>query len=338
MHRTPYRRRWAPAAALVSVALLVLGATGCGSGSDPAAITVGNKVIPQSEIDDQLQAITQNPQLKAQAVTKAGRLRPEVAAVWLTQVVDGAVAAAQVARDHLHIQASDRATAQQQANLLFGGQSVFAKFPKAFRTATLARFANVAAVVRAKGTAPTDAEVRSEYDTSIAKNCPSNRYISHILVATLDEAKTIKSELAAGADFAKLAMQKSTDTQSAQRGGDLSCLDGQQIDPTFLAAANALPLGTVSDPVQTQYGWHIIRARDVHDAAPFESLQDEIRKDLTNNGPAGQVAIAALIAHANVKIVPKYGRWVVSDGQGHVVARGESSTPTTTAPTPSSTP
>ena len=331
MRHLPHGRHWVPIAALVSVAVLVLGGTAYGSGSDPA-ITVGTTKISQSDIDAQLRAIVENPQLKAQAATKSGHLRPEVAAVWLTQVVDGAVAAAQVAHDHIKVQASDRATAQQQASLLFGGQSIFAKFPKSFRTATLQRFANVAAVVRAKGTAPTDAEIRTEYDNAIAKNCPSNRYVSHILVATLDEARTIKSELDAGADFAKLAMQKSTDKGSAQHGGDLSCLDGQQIDPTFLAAANALPLGSISDPVQTQFGWHIIEARDVRVAAPFESLQDAIRKDLTNNGPAGQAAIAALIAQAKVRIAPKYGTWVVTDGQGRVVARGESTTTTTTAP------
>lgn len=84
---------------------------------------------------------------------------------------------------------------------------------------------------------------------------------SHILVHTEDEAKTIKTMLDEGEDFALLARQYSTCPSKAV-GGDLGYFKRGQMVKEFENAAFSLPVGQISDPVQTQFGWHLIKVTD----------------------------------------------------------------------------
>ena len=95
-------------------------------------------------------------------------------------------------------------------------------------------------------------ERRSEYD--IAEQV----HASHILVATEQLARQLLDELEAGGDFAALAQEHSTDTGSGSRGGDLGWFERGRMVAPFDEAAFSLPVGELSDIVQTQYGYHII--------------------------------------------------------------------------------
>src|SRR5580692_10987494 len=83
----------------------------------------------------------------------------------------------------------------------------------------------------------------------------------HILVPTEDEAKAIAAELKKGADFATLAKEKSKDPGAAD-GGDLGYFTKDQMVPEFAEAAFKLDKGQISDPIHTQFGWHIIKVED----------------------------------------------------------------------------
>ena len=83
----------------------------------------------------------------------------------------------------------------------------------------------------------------------------------HILVATEGEAKDIEAQLKNGADFATLAKQKSKDPGAAE-GGDLGYFTKDQMVPEFAEAAFKLDKGQISEPVKTQFGWHIIKLED----------------------------------------------------------------------------
>jgi peptidyl-prolyl cis-trans isomerase C len=83
----------------------------------------------------------------------------------------------------------------------------------------------------------------------------------HILVPTEDEAKAIEAELKKGADFAALAKEKSKDPGAAD-GGDLGYFTKDQMVPEFSEAAFKLDKGQISDPIHTQFGWHIIKVED----------------------------------------------------------------------------
>jgi peptidyl-prolyl cis-trans isomerase C len=106
-----------------------------------------------------------------------------------------------------------------------------------------------------------DAE-RQIYDEAV-KQAPNEEEVHarHILVPTEDEAKAILAQLKNGADFATLAKEKSKDPGAAD-GGDLGYFTKEQMVPEFAAVAFKLDKGQVSDPVKTQFGWHIIKVED----------------------------------------------------------------------------
>ena len=81
---------------------------------------------------------------------------------------------------------------------------------------------------------------------------------SHILVPSRDQATSLKQSIVEGADFASLAQQHSS-CPSRARGGDLGQFGPGMMVPPFQDAAFALEVGAVSEPVQTQFGWHLIK-------------------------------------------------------------------------------
>lgn len=107
----------------------------------------------------------------------------------------------------------------------------------------------------------------------------------HILVETEEEAKAIIEELKNGADFAQLAKEKSVDTASGAEGGELGWFTVGMMVPEFSDAAYALELNTVSEPVKSDYGYHIIEVkekREVKDYGTLEEKKDEISEQLKN--------------------------------------------------------
>jgi peptidyl-prolyl cis-trans isomerase C len=110
--------------------------------------------------------------------------------------------------------------------------------------------------------AMTDDAMHKIYDEAI-KQTPNEEEVHarHILVATEGEAKDIETQLKKGADFAALAKEKSKDPGAAE-GGDLGYFTKDQMVPEFAEAAFKLEKGQISDPVKTQFGWHIIRVED----------------------------------------------------------------------------
>ncbi|GLR83907.1 peptidylprolyl isomerase [Bradyrhizobium iriomotense] len=113
----------------------------------------------------------------------------------------------------------------------------------------------------------------------------------HILVETEDEAKAVKAELDKGADFAELAKKKSKDPGSAD-GGDLGFFTKEQMVPEFSAVAFALEPGKISDPVKSQFGWHIIKVEEKRSrkAPDFDQVKAQIENYVTRKAQADYVA------------------------------------------------
>lgn len=112
----------------------------------------------------------------------------------------------------------------------------------------------------------------------------------HILVETEDEAKAVKAELDKGADFAELAKKKSKDPPAD--GGDLGFFTKEQMVPEFSAVAFALEPGKISDPVKSQFGWHIIKVEEKRNrkAPDFEQVKAQIENYVTRKAQADYVA------------------------------------------------
>ncbi len=133
-------------------------------------------------------------------------------------------------------------------------------------------------------------ELRARYQTEIA-NLGEQRRAAHILIESGDvrtdkDARALIDELrqrlANGEDFAELARSASEDTGSAADGGDLGFAAAGVYDPDFEAALFALTKGQVSEPVRTEFGWHLIKLLDTQEAdvPSFAALREKIERDL----------------------------------------------------------
>jgi peptidyl-prolyl cis-trans isomerase C len=108
----------------------------------------------------------------------------------------------------------------------------------------------------------TDEAMHKVYDEAVKQMANEQEvHARHILVPTEDEAKAIVVQLKNGADFATLAKEKSKDPGAAE-GGDLGYFTKDQMAPEFAEAAFKLDKGQISDPVHTQFGWHVIEVED----------------------------------------------------------------------------
>jgi peptidyl-prolyl cis-trans isomerase C len=140
--------------------------------------------------------------------------------------------------------------------------------------------------------ATTDEAMKKVYEEA-AKQISGEQEVHarHILVETEDEAKAIKAELAKGADFAELAKKKSKDP-GASDGGDLGFFTKEQMVPEFSTVAFALEPGKISDPVKSQFGWHIIKVEEKRNrkAPDFDQVKSQIETYVTRKAQADYVA------------------------------------------------
>src|ERR1700737_4854990 len=140
--------------------------------------------------------------------------------------------------------------------------------------------------------ATTDEAMKKVYeDASKQITGEQEVHARHILVETEDEAKQVSEELKKGADFAELAKKKSKDP-GASDGGDLGFFTKDQMVPEFSAAAFALEPGKISDPVKTQFGWHVIKVEEkrTRKAPEFEQVKPQIETYVVRKAQADYVA------------------------------------------------
>ncbi|WP_269388507.1 peptidylprolyl isomerase [Hoeflea alexandrii] len=126
-----------------------------------------------------------------------------------------------------------------------------------------------------------EADIKARYEKEIAAVPPEEEISArHILLKTEEEAKAVIAELDAGKDFAELAKEKSTGP-SAGQGGDLGFFTKGRMVPEFEAVAFTLKAGEYAkEPVQTQFGWHVIKVEERRESAPpaFEEVADQVRQ------------------------------------------------------------
>lgn len=137
----------------------------------------------------------------------------------------------------------------------------------------------------------TEAKIKARYDELASKFKPQDEVRArHILVKTEDEANSAIKQLKGGADFAKLAEEKSKDTGSAKQGGDLGYFIQGAMVPAFADAAFAMKVGEISDkPVKTEFGYHVIKVEDKRKSSPpplaevKDQIANQLGQELTND-------------------------------------------------------
>jgi foldase protein PrsA len=261
-------------ALLLAAAALGLLVTACGGSEssvpDGSVAVVDGEEITRAELDELLARVKKTYEANDRDYPKAGS--PEYSALQGQAV---AFLVQRVEYDHeadkLGLTVSDKEVAAHVAKLkkdIFkNNQAAFTKQLEtqgytmaAFRDDVRAKllsdklFADVGKDVKV-----TDADVAKYYETNKTQyTTPESRDVRHILVKTKAEATKVYDQLRAGAAFAKLAKEKSLDPGSKDRGGKLTIAKGQTVAP-FEQTAFLLPVNSISRPVKTEFGWHVIQ-------------------------------------------------------------------------------
>ncbi len=139
--------------------------------------------------------------------------------------------------------------------------------------------------------AMTDEALQQAYDTTFGAAEPDTEFnASHILVETEEEAAALITELENGADFAELAKEKSTGP-SGPRGGELGWFGPGAMVAPFEEAVVMLEVGAISAPVQTQFGWHVIKLNETRQASTptLEEVRGELADEIQRNAIEARV-------------------------------------------------
>jgi parvulin-like peptidyl-prolyl isomerase len=157
-------------------------------------------------------------------------------------------------------------------------------------------------------------------------------------VRTREEIDKLRADIVAGAPFAEVARENSIDQQSAAQGGFFQCFpEGQpmeQVVEPFKSTAESLPAGQLSEPVETQFGFHLIL---VTNGRPFEDVREQIEASLRQQSGQERLRtlLRRLVNRATIEINPRYGRFVKSEEPfGRIVPP---TAPTAGAPTTTTT-
>lgn len=137
----------------------------------------------------------------------------------------------------------------------------------------------------ALNTEPSDEEIQKYYDENSALfTTGPERHGRHILVADEATAKSVIERLEDGEDFADLAAELSTDPGSKDSGGDLGWSDGNGFVDGFRETYQTLPVGGISDPIQTEFGFHVIEMLEEREGGltPLADVRDMVAQDLKN--------------------------------------------------------
>jgi peptidyl-prolyl cis-trans isomerase C len=253
--------------ALLLGATLALGTTACTKPADDAAkpasptsaaaaekasptlVTVNGKAINSQLLDTFLQAVTGKPAAEATKEQKDALLE---------QLVNMTLAAQAAEKDGLG------ASADVKARLDLLNMQILAE---------------AASEKYVKSHPVSEDEVKAAYDSEVA-NMPKEYKARHILVEKKETADAIIKELQAGGDFAKIAKAQSKDPGSAAKGGDLGWFSAQTMVKPFSDALAKLEKGqTTTEPVQTEYGFHVIQLEDTRapNAPAFEEVKEQVR-------------------------------------------------------------
>jgi parvulin-like peptidyl-prolyl isomerase len=319
------------------VASVSLVASACSTVS-PDAATVNGDSINRSTFDDQLETYAANDAFLAR-VSQAGQGAVEgngdgtVSADFARQVLQREIVLLVVQQENaargVTVTPEIAAAAREDVIAQFGLEA-FDAFPKSFQDTLVDQNAQVFLLrAHVAGNALDDGALQAVFDedpSQFAEVCAA-----HILVATKAEAEDVAARLDDGEDFATVAAEVSTDTGSAASGGNLGCVARGVTVPEFEDALFATPEGEISDPVETQFGFHIIEVLQ-HNAPTFEAAKPLVlQKVLSDSNEGFNTVLNEKLAAADVSIDARYGRWnpslslVVADGL-HEISNESSAT------------
>jgi len=269
------KKRLFPLLAVSLLAIILTVTTGCSKDSkaaDETVATVGDEKITKDEIYEVL-------------VQSAGQEA-------LTAMIDDKVVALELKKEKVSV--SDKEVDAELAIYIenAGGQEAFdaalkqnAMTEKEFKE-NIVDYLSIRKIIEPRIDI-TDKDIKAYFEENKESlNEEEQVAASHILVADEATAKKIAKKLADGEDFAALAKEFSTDKASAEKGGELGLFPRGKMVAEFEEAAFSMKVGTVSDPVKTEHGYHIIHVTDKKAAkkAVFKDHKEEVKGLLLEEG------------------------------------------------------
>lgn len=261
---------WVVLSAVLAIALIVVlikPPFGGGEGSGTIA-TVNGANIQKQELYDLLVKVNGEAALDNLILEKLVQQEADAASVKFTE---------QDITDEINVIKIDFPSEEDFNNVLLQNNLTMEDLREDMRLSAMIR-----KVLEPKTTV-TDEDVKAYFDANLAKFGEHGEQVraSHILVKTKEEADAILADLKGGADFAETAKAKSTDGSAAQ-GGDLGFFTKEEMVEPFANAAFALEKDAISDLVQSEFGYHIIKKTDYREAAKanFDEHKDLIRTKL----------------------------------------------------------
>lgn len=246
-------------------ALLALPA--CSSRTGSAATINGTKISiarVKQDVSGFAQSVSFKNALAQQGVdvsASSKRLPTSFASQWLVSLIQNTAIAQIAKRRGVTATAEEKAAARQQFTASSSSGQAFKELPKRLQN-QVADAGALQSALRSSLPQASNAAAETAAFQTLQADCASNKLAGHILVDTPEVAQQVVDQLGKGSSFADVAKQVSKDTAAAAQAGLLMCVGSSQwpqIDESFRAAAEALPVGGISAPVQTQFGYHVIQ-------------------------------------------------------------------------------
>lgn len=325
-------------AALAAAVALAVVAPAC-SAVNPSALTVDSWSMSDSTFQSQLSAFAKVYDASggtASLRTPDGNSwATSFTAAFLNDQLSLQVAKLGVRQRGLTVTDQDLAAAKAtlEQNFTSGSRSVFADLPASYQQALIEGVAAqevLASAVIAEATS--ESALRSLYEANKDRYAGDLVCASHILVlagsgstnavptdaqyaAALNSIRTIQGQLTGTSNFAAVAKAKSQDTGSAPGGGALGCAPRGAYVTAFDNAAWTLPIGVVSEPVKTEYGYHLILVT-ARGKLGFDQLRSTLEQDVVQSSQQlVDLELARLAREASVSVDPRYGRFDVTTGR-----------------------
>ncbi|HEX9259429.1 MAG TPA: peptidyl-prolyl cis-trans isomerase [Acidimicrobiales bacterium] len=310
-----------------AVAALAIGVTACSS-VDPAALTVnGVDVVSVSELRDDLSALSKVPALAERAKgATPGTVSTEFGAAVLRSYLSNELLREEAKRRGIEISEADMASAAATWEQQFG--LPLTDLPDHFASEYAEGSALIQKLEPVLGDVTAE-EMQKAYDDNLKRF--TEVCVSHILVPTEAEAQAVKAELDKGRSFADVAKEKGTDG-TKDVGGQLRAPDGKCLrqsgstasqeeaisafeegyDADFVKATLAATPGEPTDPVRTQFGYHIILLEKPLVPLPMDEVTDEVRALALGGQSSVDVFVTEAAKKADVYVDPRWGSF--SDG------------------------
>ncbi len=318
-------------------ALLALPA--CSTSSAVAASVNGHDISSATvadDVSDFAQSADFRSSLGQQGVhlTKDGPIPTSFSAQWLVSLIQNEAVSLVAKQRHVAATPQELAAARAQFQSNQSSGKAFGQLPPRLQKRLVAASA-LQSALRASLKPVSNAPALQQAYQALQAECASKKLVGHILVATPEAAQQVEDQLKQGTSFADVSKQVSTDTGSAAQGGLLMCIDSAQwtqLDPTFSAAAAATPVGGISTPIRTQFGYHVIEVLELtpDNAAPLVAATAQPADPL-------EPVVANFFKRAKLYVNARYGKLRRQGGQFTIEPPKPKTVKSRPAPTPPST-